>query len=462
MTSPAVEVPAPTRAGLRGRMLRGSIYEIAGYGTQQVLRLGSNLILTRILFPAAFGTASIVTVILVGLVMLSDVAVQSCLIQSRRGDEPAFRNTAFSLQAIRGVVIALFMVLLAKPAAWFYKQPELEHLVQFGALQLVFNGLHSTAIATLRRKVRLGWVNGLDLLQTAVGLPITFLLARTYPGPWALVAGMVISSGLYTIATHFLPVGYRNRFQWDKTAVAEISQFGRWVFGSSAAGFLGSQADRILMGRFLGAAWLGVYSVALNLSDAVGSVVGRVVSGVMFPVLSEAARGETADGHIGGLYDGVRRRLDVMSMGMTGFLTGFGAWIVHLLWDERYADAGWILQVLAVRVAITALISPGETCLFALGHTRYGFQRSVVRLCAAAILVPAGWYLGGVPGVIWGAVATEAATVFAVWPAAHRHGILRLRRELTAVAIFLAAFALGRLLRGALPALVIHRGHHAG
>jgi O-antigen/teichoic acid export membrane protein len=157
------------------------------------------------------------------------------------------------------------------------------------------------------------------------------------------------------------------------------------------------------------------------------------------------------------MYDRVRRRLDLFSMTMTGFLAGVGAWIVHFLWDQRYKDAGWILQVLAVRVAITAIVGPSETCLFALGHTRYGFNRSVTRLVAAAVFVPLGWYLGNVQGVIWGTVATEAATVLAVWPAARRFGVLRWRRELQAFALFALSFAVGRLLQHVLPE--IHRHH---
>src|SRR5436190_6188902 len=100
-------------------MLRGAFFEISGYGAQQAIRLGSNLVLTRLLFPAAFGLASMVWVITSGLVMLSDVAIHACVIQSKRGDEPDFLNTAFTVQAIRGVGLAVLMVLLGKPAAWF-------------------------------------------------------------------------------------------------------------------------------------------------------------------------------------------------------------------------------------------------------------------------------------------------------------------------------------------------------
>jgi len=390
--------PAPAVSGLRARVLRGSMFEIAGYGAQQVLRLGSNLVLTRLLFPAAFGISAIVGLFMAGLYMLTDVAIGPCIVRSTRGDEQDFLDTAFTLQAVRGPFLALFMVALAKPAAWFYREPQLTPLICVGAVQLVFSGLHSTSIFSMRRWLRLGWLNGLELGQMVITFATTIILARLYPSPWALVIGSGIGSLAYTIATHLLPVPYRNRFRWDRAALNEIKGFGRWIMGSSAATFFGGQSDRILLGRFLGVAWLGVYSVAVNLSDAIGAVVLRLVSGVMYPVLSEAGRKDA--GNISDFYYRLRRRLDLLSMGAAGFLAGVGGWIVHLLWDQRYADAAWILQILCARTAISLIVSPSETCLFSLGHTRYGFQRSVARLVASVVCVPAGWYLGGVKGVV--------------------------------------------------------------
>lgn len=453
MSSPTSEalpndLPAPGK-GLRGRLLRGSIFELSGYGAQQVLRLGSNLILTRLLFPSAFGLASIVSLFLTGLVMLSDVGVGPCIIQSKRGDELAFLNTGFTLQAVRGPFLALLMVLMAKPAAWFYRDPHLTPLICFGSIQLVINGLHSTSVFSLRRSLRLGLVNALELGQTLIALPITIFLARIYPSPWALVLGSISGTLAFTIASHCLPVPYRNRFQWDRSALLELRQFGRWILGSSAASFFGGQSDRILFGRFLGVAWLGVYSVAANLSDALGAVIIRLVSGVMYPALSEAARSNREN--ISEFYYRLRKRLDLLSMTGTGFVAGAGGWVVEVLWDRRYVDAAWILQVLCVRVAVTLIVSPSETCLFSLGHTRYGFQRSIVRLCGSLVCLPAGWYLAGIRGVIWGTVVTELSTVLAVWPKCRSLGILQIGKELRSIAIFGACMAAGMLIRPWLP-----------
>jgi O-antigen/teichoic acid export membrane protein len=451
-------VEKPSLKGLRARMLRGAFFEVSGYGAQQVLRLGSNLILTRLLFPAAFGLASMVWVITSGLVMLSDVAIHACVIQSKRGDDQGFLDTAFTIQAIRGLTLTLLMVAMAKPVAWFYREPQVERLLYIGALQLLFGGLHSTAVFTLRRRLSLGWVNGLEFTQTVFGTATTLVLAFVYRAPWALVVGGISGSFFFAIASHFLPVGYRNRFHWDAAAAQEIRRFGSWVFGSSATTFLGGQSDRILLGRLLGASWLGIYSVATNLSDAIGVVITRVINGVMYPGLSQAGR-EGAHS-ISPLFYRMRLRLDALSMTATGLAAGLGGWIVHTLWDQRYADAAWILQVLCVRLAISLLVAPSETCLFSLGHTRYGFFRSLTRLVATLIFLPLGWSLAGVKGVIWGTVAAETLTVFAVWPQSRRLGILKISRELLSVGIFLLAFAFGHFATPLLPVIHLHR--HAG
>lgn len=449
--------PQPTGAASRSRLLRGSAFEIAGYGTQQVLRFGSSFVLAQLLFPAAFGLSTLVGVVTQGLILLSDVAVQPCVIQSKRGDDPAFLNTAFTIQAIRGVILGTLMIVLAKPAAWFYREPELEPLIYLGSVQLYLGGLHSTSVFTLRRHLTVGWINVLELGQTALTVGLNISLARVYPSAWVLVVGTTTSSVVYVVATHFLPVPYRNRFHWDKEAAAEMARFGRWVLGSSAATFLSGQSDRIVLGRFLGAAWLGIYGIATNLGEAIANLVFRIINGVIYPALSQHSRDGRDIGHV---YYRLRLRLDAAAMPALGLLAGLGPWIVGFIYDERYAAAGWILRILCVRIALSFVIAPNEAILFTLGHTRYGFLRSVTRLVATIVFIPVGWYLGGIQGVIWGTVAAEGCTLFAVWPKNYSLGILRVRRELLALCFFGATFLLAFALCRVLPHVHLPRLHH--
>jgi O-antigen/teichoic acid export membrane protein len=438
---------------LRAKTLRSTFFELGGYGTQQILRLASNLVLTRLLFPAAFGLSSTVSIVITGMTMLSDLGIQQFIIQSPRGDDPVYLDTAFTFQAVRGLILGAVMIALAYPTALFYKEPQLVPLLLVGSVQLFASGLRSTSLFTLRRRLTIGWITALELGQGLIAYAIMIPWALWRPSPLPLVAGGSIAACVHSLATHALPVGRRNRFLWNKEAYNEIRRFGRWIFGSSGVTFLGAQTGRILYGKFLGMAWLGVYSVAMNLSDAVSAVINRMISGVMFPLFSQSRRDDSRS--MSDVYYGVRRRLDLFVMPGMGLLAGAGGWIVRSLWDARYADAAWILRILCFKVALATVTGLGEVCLVSLGYPRYGFWNSFWRFAATMVTMPLGWLVGGVPGIIWSSVVAEVPAFFVTWPMMRKMKILRIGRELFAFALFLAAFAAGAAIVDLLPAIHI-------
>ena len=87
---------------LRDRAMRGTVWTAVGYGAAQLLRFGSNLALTYLLFPEAFAAMVIVNTFIMGLHLFSDVGIIPAIVQNKRGDEPDFLNTAWSIQIARG------------------------------------------------------------------------------------------------------------------------------------------------------------------------------------------------------------------------------------------------------------------------------------------------------------------------------------------------------------------------
>jgi hypothetical protein len=81
-----------------------------------------NLILTRLLFPEAFGLMALVQVFLSGLQMFSDIGIQTSVIRSKRGEDPAFLDTAWTVQVLRGGLLWLGCLGIAGPAAAFYEE----------------------------------------------------------------------------------------------------------------------------------------------------------------------------------------------------------------------------------------------------------------------------------------------------------------------------------------------------
>jgi len=429
-----VETNDGKTAERRRMVLQNSVVEVLTYGATQALRLGSNLILTRLLFPEAFGLMVVVGIVLFGLTMLSDVGILQAVIQNPRGDDEDFLNTAWTLQIMRGGLLCVLTWCIAYPASLFFDKPELFGLLLAAGGQLVIAGFESTSLLTLRRQVASRKLAVIEIGVQFATFVAVVATAMVWQSVWALLIGASIGGLVRLIWSHLIDVGYRNRLEWDKSAWQEITKFGRWIFGSSVATFLSSQSDRLLLGRLLGMSTLGVYSVALMLSEVVGAAVSRVVSGVLYPVFSRVSQEEPE--MLRDEYYAARLRLDAAALPALGALTMLGDFIVILLWDLRYVEAGWMLRVLAIRAAFACIMLPCEVFLVATGESRFGFIRSVVRMFAVLIGVPLGYAWGGAEGLVLAVALSEVPAAFILWPAAARRGLFKITREIRAFVFF--------------------------
>ena len=163
---------------LMKRVIRGSVWTLGGYAISQVVRLGNNFLLARLLFPKAFGLMALVYTFLIALQMFSDIGINLSIIQNKRGDDPKFLNTAWTMQFFRGLVLWIFACLIAIPAASFYKEPLLQVLLPVVGFATVIDGLLSTNIATANRQLSL---KRLTLLDLSTQLIATFV---TLAGAW--------------------------------------------------------------------------------------------------------------------------------------------------------------------------------------------------------------------------------------------------------------------------------------
>ena len=131
---------------LQGAAIRSSIWTIGGYGASQLIRLGSSLVLTRLLFPEIFGIVALVSVFHQGLAMFSDIGIGPAIVQSPDGDDWTFLQTAWTLQAIRGAVLWVAACAIAVPLASFYDQPIVLWLLPVSGFGAVIAGFESTAV----------------------------------------------------------------------------------------------------------------------------------------------------------------------------------------------------------------------------------------------------------------------------------------------------------------------------
>ena len=379
------------------RVMRSSMFTILGFGTQQAIRFGSNLILARLLFPEAFGTMALVTVLLVGLTMLSDLGIQPAIQSSARGDDPAFLNTAWSLNILRAISLFLAACALAWPMAWFYNEPLLFQLIPVSALSLLLLAMEPTRAETASRHMALGKVTLMEMSTQAISVVFMLILALATGSIWALVAGNLMAAGARAALAWIMLPGISNRWHLEKSAARELVHYGRWIFFSTVAGFLVLQSDKLILGHYLSMEQLGLYNIGFFLAGFPLMLGQVLVQRLMIPIYRASPPRESAENFA---------RLRRIRFMLSGFLVATiaplaigGIWIVGLLYDPRYATSGAITMLVSMALLPQMLGLTYDQVALASGDSRGFFalnaSRAVILISLLLVMVPALGLPGG-------------------------------------------------------------------
>jgi len=452
-------IPYPQTATLRQRVLRAGGWIIAGYVGIQAIRLGGNLIMTRLLVPDMFGVLAIATMVTIILGMLSDIGLSQNIVQSRRGDDPAFLDTAWVVQVLRGVFLWLLALMLSMalhvaqragilPMNSAYASPVLPLVITVTSFSAVILGFLSTKVATAQRSFDQKRPIQIEVISQLAGLVVMIVIGLASHSIWALVAGGLISTVVVTVLSHAWMNGHPNRFRWEKNALLDLIDFGKWIFVSSAAFVLVTNGDRLLLGGIMDTGVLGLYAIAALIVGAIEGVLSRLFMAVGLPALSETARNNPS--RLREVYYKLRVPGDLLLLFLTGLVFTAGQLVIDLLYDPRYALAGGMLQILGLSFFSARYLVTLQVYV-AVGAPRYQTVTNLVRLLSLYTVVPTLYYIGGTPAAIWGIALHALATVPVIYKFNAKLGLNDFRRELLVLVALPAGFVCGsalNLMRG--------------
>lgn len=390
------------------------------FGSSKLIQLVSNLILTRILMPEAFGLMAIVNVVIVGLDMISDFGIRTAIIQNKNADQHSFVMTAWTLQLVRGAVLSIAALLIAFPLATLYDNPLLFPMLCLAALSPLFRGFQSIGFEYAFRNQNLGRVTFLDLFTQFIAFILTIVLALNLQSVWALAIGAVLQPAIRAALSHiYLPSQFKIGF--DRGHLSSIFNFGKWVFASTLLTYVAGKGVIALQGVFVDIETLAFISIASTFAWLVGDLVVRLSGQVFFPYLAETIRSNPSEFN----NQLVKVRLLILTTSVPAFcfVSFVGAHVIEFLYDDRYLEAGKYLVLLALNGAIAMFITPYPNAFLALGHSKIRFYLMLVSSVLTVIGLLIGYGYGGVIGMIIGmGVGSTCASATIIFMAA-KHGM---------------------------------------
>lgn len=341
---------------------------------------------------------ALVQVFITGLAMFSDIGIRASIIQNDRSDEPGFLNTAWTLQVIRGFVLWGFACAIALPVAAFYQEPMLAQLFPAVGLTALIGGFTPTRVNTANRDLVMGRITLIDIGTQALGIVVMIILAWLMQSVWALVFGAILSALLKQVLYMVLMPGHKNHFEIDRSALGELVHFGKWVFLSTALGFLINHADRAILGKFITLEMLGVYSIGFFLASVPLLLAQPLADKIIFPLYKQRPPWESADN---------QRKIFRMRWWMTGALLAISAvlvltgdLLVRFLYDARYTLAGPILVLMVISQLPLLILASYDQILLAAGDSKRFMNRIAITAFTRSTLLIFGVVQFGLTGAI--------------------------------------------------------------
>jgi O-antigen/teichoic acid export membrane protein len=378
---------------LRSLVVSGFAWSLATTVLVQISSVVFAVLLARFLTPREYGIAAMALVFSALVFAFADLSLGVGLVQRAEITEED-RSTVFWTSVAVGIALTAGGIAASGPLASFFGEPDVQPLFAVLSLSFVVGSLGATHAALLHRAMDFRSISIRVGSSTLVGGTVGVGLAAAGFGAWALIVQQLCVA---VIATTLLWVSmpWRPRLVYSMRSLRELGSFGGRIFGVRVADYARLNGDKLLIGRVLGPASLGTYSVAFNILLTPVSRFLLAVTDTLFPAL---ARLQDDPARMASVWLRVNR---VVSAAFVPALLGLAVVasdFVSVVLGPQWAEVAPLLQIMALGVVAHAVSLAGAEVLKALGRggplLRFYVAETVAFM--AAILVGLRWGVTGV------------------------------------------------------------------
>jgi len=245
----------------------------------------SSIILARIFIPKDFGVITIVFLILEGVNTFSQLGLNQAVIQ-KRGKIKEDLNSVWTINFIRGIILALVLFFLAPFLGKFFDNQRIISLLKLISLSELIKGFNNLSLEVFTRKLNFKKLFIYNSLVSLTEVVVCLILAFWLRDIQAFVIANIISKVIGLIAS-FKISKFRPKVTLNLRRIKKLFGYGRFVLLNGIVLFLINQFDAIFIARHFDAKTLGFYFMALKFSVLIIFEIGQIISDVSFPAYAK-------------------------------------------------------------------------------------------------------------------------------------------------------------------------------
>lgn len=381
------------------RLIQGSLWISLSRAIVNGLSTLSTFILAWYLGPSDFGLVAIATTVLVILSSVTELSLTQALIRHEAPSEVHF-SAVWTLSTIRGAILGLLLAAIAYPMADIYQEPRLVGVMMALSLSLFMSGLANPRRVMLQRDLIFWQDFVLNVSQKLVGFLVTVIIAVMYRSYWALVLG-TLAYQLTNIVVSYTVLPFKPRITLKH--VRELFSFSLWLTAGQIVNTLNWRFEYLLIGKLLGAAPLGHYTVGNTLSTMPTREATAPLTQTIYPGFA-SVRNDTV--RLTAAYQRAQALLAALALPAGIGVAVVADPLIRLALGEKWVPVIVIVQSLASVFALQTLGSLVQPLGMAKGQTRLLFIRDTQMLVVRMPIIVMGLLLWGLPGVIYARILT--------------------------------------------------------
>jgi O-antigen/teichoic acid export membrane protein len=387
--------PSQSSQNLHSRLSSGLRWTGSSQVVQQVLNLGWSVVMAHLLLPSDFGLLAMASVFTGVAYFVLDMGLSTAVIQRPSLEEHQL-SSIFWLNVLLGFCLTLLGIASSWPIATFYGDPMVQPVTVLMSCNFLLFSLGTTQNALLTRKMEFRILEVRNLGSLLIGSTVSIGFALLGFGVWSLVARVLVASLVGVFLLWFAAdLRIKLHFQWAD--IQEFIGFSIEVLIANLVGYVGRNADNLLIGRFVGATNLGYYSLAYNLMMFPVQRFTQALVSVLFPTFSRMQ--EDRETLINAWFKAARLLTVLVAPLMFG-LAALTQPFVLVVYGQKWLQVVPVLQFLSVSGLVLSLAYLDSTLLIALGQSALR-----LKLVSAGVAVSLIAFALGLPFGIVGVAA---------------------------------------------------------
>ncbi|GGK05806.1 lipopolysaccharide biosynthesis protein [Lentibacillus kapialis] len=352
--------------GLKTKTMHGFLWMLSGSGIQSVMQFFVLISLARLLDAETFGIIGAAFVVISFSKILATIGLGPALVQKKTISKEHV-DTSFTFSIVLSVCLSIMLFVFSSTIADSFQIDRLQPVLQVMSAMLIFEGVAKVSESLIQRELKFHLLVRIQVISYVFYGMTGTILALSGFNVWALVFAHLIQTLIRTLlALHLQP--YKYRFEFHFQALNELFYFSGGYSLTKISTELSDEGDNLMIGRFLGADSLGLYSRAYQLMITPANLLGNVLSQVLFPVASQLQDNRDKMAYL--YTEGTRLALTLM-FPFSLFIAIHADKIVLLLFGEQWLGLVGPFQVLALSLFFRSSDNISHTIAKAKGAVYY-------------------------------------------------------------------------------------------